>query len=554
MFDSSNCPQESARNSAEAPIAPATPSVRGAASRPAAAPASILGTSRMRSCAVAAAALCLVALQPLRAEADCELIAEAAAQLRGRPYDPSWVPPYFRGKIHPENPTFTVHQQLQSLFAMSIADALAGGEPYGHSLSSMRAAADTFAFPRRLFTAAAGSDVVLRSRVDGGRPVATASLARPGRPVLVVDTFGTAVLVYLPEYEGLAAATGWTNASLLTLESPPAIDPGPTPSRDESAASAAAPETAEPSSVGELASSGDVEAGPSLGAYLALEAPAPTRVPTHPDVARVVYMAPTSDGVRVCSWNLYSLGVEASALRIAAIVAFADANCDAFVMLEIRNVPGAINDILSQLSILGWASALTSQYYPRSGSHREFYGVAWRTSAAEECDGWSGLHQDSDLGSTFSRPPAYICLELSVSDGGRAEVMLAAYHARYAAGAVGVISEEVRHVQDVHARMRAARPAAERFIVAGDFNLGPRAIRRLFGDRARPSDPGALTGSTLRDSGEPSRQVFDHILEFGDVRSLEPPRIVDARNMVTGPEGFRSVSDHLPCVGVLRVE
>ena len=124
--------------------------------------------------------------------------------------------------------------------------------------------------------------------------------------------------------------------------------------------------------------------------------------------------------------------------------------------------------------------------------------------------------------------------------------MLAAYHARWAAGNRSTIQGEVRYIAEVFAAMAAAQPGERDLLLAGDFNLVPDHLQAVISVPVTTEG----SGSTVNSRGAVTTNVYDHILIHdtdATQERIDTPHVLNVIGVATSPKGFyRTMSDHLP--------
>jgi len=255
--------------------------------------------------------------------------------------------------------------------------------------------------------------------------------------------------------------------------------------------------------------------------------------------------------VRLCAWNVKKLG-HGSRKDHPLVAAILEDHCDLAVVVEVMQRGGGHPGWDALLDALGdgWTGVVTDTPRPNTNAgHAEYYGVAWRPSGVDVCDGWEGLRHfpDHDGGPNgtgpdlFSREPAYGCFV-----AGRFDFLLGAYHATWSGGSTTEIAGEVENLGEVFRTMEASRPGERDLVIAGDFNLRPDDLA----DAVPYWDRTTGTGSTLNSSGERTENLYDHFLVEDKDRTVEMPEdgvVLDVVDRAESPRAFyRTVSDHLP--------
>jgi hypothetical protein len=205
---------------------------------------------------------------------------------------------------------------------------------------------------------------------------------------------------------------------------------------------------------------------------------------------------------------------------------------------------------------------VTDSPRPNTASgNAEFYAVLYRARRIGPCAGWTSLrylpdNDGSAAGSgldVFSREPAFGCFEVRRPGGATGfDFMLAAYHARWAAGDREEIQDEVEHVTDVFRAAGLARPGEDDRLLVGDFNLSTADLEVALGPQVRTLG----AGTTLNSLGERTANLYDHLLLFDRAATSEmvgSPEVLDVREVAPSPRAFfGTVSDHLPVRALFR--
>ena len=280
--------------------------------------------------------------------------------------------------------------------------------------------------------------------------------------------------------------------------------------------------------------------------------------------ASVGAMADASQRLRMGAWNVLKLGHD-NGKDYAAVAAVIEGNFDVVALVEVMQKGGTHPGYDQLRRALGphWDGLVTEEPRPNTNSgSAEFYAALFRKHRVGVCEGWKGLVYHLDNHGTqgehendfFRREPAFVCLQ-SQRDGMKtgSDFMLAAYHARWTGGKKK-IKEEVGRLDDVFRAMSEARPGEKDLIMAGDFNLTPRNMKKALGSR-----PGMTRqGSTLDASGARTKNIYDYILLHdaeATTEMTEQPTIIDVRRIAADVATFRdSVSDHLPVVAVFKTD
>lgn len=265
--------------------------------------------------------------------------------------------------------------------------------------------------------------------------------------------------------------------------------------------------------------------------------------------------------LRVGTWNVRKLGFDQSKdiARIAAIIA---EHFDLVALVEVMWSPDDAGYTALQAA-LGPSFRLLRTSTPRPNlpsPHAEYYVVALRSARVGTCSDAATLEyvkdgEGSDASperGLFLREPAFSCFRTRGAGAGN-DFALGVYHAEWGSGAADAIASEVAHVDLAFAAMRARFPQERQHFLVGDFNLGSAQLAALTAARDRTRGQ----GSTLDAEGQPSAQLYDHLLALdAEAERLlgDDAVVLDVRSEAFDPKSFRDrVSDHLPLVAQFLV-
>ncbi len=271
----------------------------------------------------------------------------------------------------------------------------------------------------------------------------------------------------------------------------------------------------------------------------------------------------TAEFIRLGSWNIKKLG-HGSSTDFPVLAKIINENYDIIAVIEVMQKQRAHPGYDSLLNTLGssWSGMVTDKPRPNnSDSNSEFYAILYRTAAIRPCSGWKSLvyHKDNDGGPNgigpdyFSREPAFGCFEAPLKNNQvEFDFLLAGYHARWEGGDTNATIAEAGHLKEVFQSMAQARPGEKDLIIAGDFNLVPSQLQKIFPNGDRTTG----TGSTLNSSGSRTANLYDHLLvydTYGTSEMIGNAEVLDLRSKASSNTTFfKTVSDHLPIVVKMR--
>ena len=295
-------------------------------------------------------------------------------------------------------------------------------------------------------------------------------------------------------------------------------------------------------------------------------------------------IAVSGQELRIGAWNIEDLG-HGNSKDFDVVASVIERHFDVIAIVEVMQRSGTHPGYDKLLDRLGshWNGLITKTPRPniRSGSNSgnaEYYAIMFRKNRIAVCDGWERLglvyHKDGDGSKEegngiFDREPAFACLQAK-RGGAKSgfDFVLAAYHARWGKNYGDERRRNaVKTLPEVFEAMGNARPGERDLIIAGDFNLSPKDMKKEFGncpkmfhmgqllDCGEPASEHKVSGSTLNGSGE-RVNIYDYILVHDAEETSEMvrlPEILDVRGIVADHRTFvDSVSDHLPVVALFE--
>ena len=299
--------------------------------------------------------------------------------------------------------------------------------------------------------------------------------------------------------------------------------------------------------------------------------------------------AVSAQELRIGAWNIENLG-HGNVKDFNAVASVIERHFDVIAILEVMQKGGTHPGYDKLLDCMGphWSGLITKTPRPnvrsgRNSGSAEFYAIMFRENHVAVCDGWERLglvyHKDGDGSSEevgdgiFDREPAFACFQ-SQRGGVKSgfDFMLAGYHARWGENYKDARRRAaVKMLPEVFEAMSAARPGERDLIIAGDFNLIPKDMKKALGKCPEMSQLGHVLdcgesaeehgkserGSTLNGSGE-RVNIYDYILVHDADETSEmvrSPEIIDVRGIAENHRAFvDSVSDHLPVVALFRMD
>jgi hypothetical protein len=256
--------------------------------------------------------------------------------------------------------------------------------------------------------------------------------------------------------------------------------------------------------------------------------------------------------VRIGYWKI---GAPAQgALNFKAIVQAIESNFDLLAVSGLAQGTQPGYDALLKALGPGWAALTAEQLLPSTGGAP--CAILYRRAIIRPCSGSKSLTYYSGSGGneidSASLAVAFGCFEAPVNKSSMGlDFMIGVYSVPEAAEN-GDIEKMGQQLDAVFAAAQAARPSERDIIVAGTFNLSTAGLQDIVDARVKTKG----TGSVLGPDGEPTSNLYDHMLikdESTTIEALDPPQVLDVRNVAASKnEFYGTCSDHLPVLLRLR--